>query len=137
RVREAKSLPIDPRLIVASPERVRHEDNREVLRLAPSKSIPGAGDETAHRVERKRARRPKVVHRDIVKADPAVGEPLLDPAVRLLAQRIGLDRSEEHTSELQSRGHLVCRLLLEKKKESCCRRIPRGRARSTVRHLTG
>src|SRR5439155_9932790 len=25
-------------------------------------------------------------------------------------------RSEEHTSELQSRGHLVCRLLLEKKK---------------------
>src|SRR5690625_5608660 len=28
-------------------------------------------------------------------------------------------RSEEHTSELQSRGHLVCRLLLEKKKERC------------------
>src|SRR5690625_5987438 len=27
------------------------------------------------------------------------------------------DRSEEHTSELQSRGHLVCRLLLEKKKD--------------------
>src|SRR5690625_6623885 len=27
-------------------------------------------------------------------------------------------RSEEHTSELQSRGHLVCRLLLEKKKEA-------------------
>src|SRR5690625_6955005 len=27
----------------------------------------------------------------------------------------GFPRSEEHTSELQSRGHLVCRLLLEKK----------------------
>src|SRR5690625_7975638 len=27
-------------------------------------------------------------------------------------------RSEEHTSELQSRGHLVCRLLLEKKKRT-------------------
>src|SRR5690625_5732491 len=27
-----------------------------------------------------------------------------------------VSRSEEHTSELQSRGHLVCRLLLEKKK---------------------
>src|SRR5207253_9099332 len=27
-------------------------------------------------------------------------------------------RSEEHTSELQSRGHLVCRLLLEKKKST-------------------
>src|SRR5437870_6665124 len=31
------------------------------------------------------------------------------------------ERSEEHTSELQSRGHLVCRLLLEKKKP-----IPNG-----------
>src|SRR5690625_5461837 len=30
--------------------------------------------------------------------------------------RIKEKRSEEHTSELQSRGHLVCRLLLEKKK---------------------
>src|SRR2546422_6973197 len=29
-----------------------------------------------------------------------------------------LDRSEEHTSELQSRLHLVCRLLLEKKKKN-------------------
>src|SRR3712207_9009435 len=29
-----------------------------------------------------------------------------------------LDRSEEHTSELQSRQYLVCRLLLEKKKNS-------------------
>src|SRR5207253_8462188 len=29
----------------------------------------------------------------------------------------GVHRSEEHTSELQSRGHLVCRLLLEKKKD--------------------
>src|SRR5690625_6071720 len=28
-----------------------------------------------------------------------------------------VSRSEEHTSELQSRGHLVCRLLLEKKKK--------------------
>src|SRR5439155_18554823 len=34
---------------------------------------------------------------------------------RGLGDRI-LPRSEEHTSELQSRGHLVCRLLLEKKK---------------------
>src|SRR5205809_5819376 len=39
-------------------------------------------------------------------------------------------RSEEHTSELQSRLHLVCRLLLEKKKQPVlwsllpCRRVP-------------
>src|SRR5690348_17934265 len=31
-------------------------------------------------------------------------------------------RSEEHTSELQSPVHLVCRLLLEKKKDAACRR---------------
>src|SRR2546422_4346579 len=47
-------------------------------------------------------------------------------------------RSEEHTSELQSRLHLVCRLLLEKKKKnkiidtytsriSCYRSLPRTR----------
>src|SRR3712207_8804258 len=30
------------------------------------------------------------------------------------------DRSEEHTSELQSRQYLVCRLLLEKKKQTAC-----------------
>src|SRR5207253_4483648 len=34
------------------------------------------------------------------------------------------DRSEEHTSELQSRGHLVCRLLLEKKKKHSIRPYP-------------
>src|SRR5437870_9766111 len=42
---------------------------------------------------------------------------------RLRGQEVPVDRppsagrSEEHTSELQSRGHLVCRLLLEKKKK--------------------
>src|SRR5690625_6436058 len=37
-------------------------------------------------------------------------------------------RSEEHTSELQSRGHLVCRLLLEKKKtKELESSIPAGR----------
>src|SRR5439155_21467042 len=53
-----------------------------------------------------------------VELDPVVAQ---DPALRLddprhrVAQ--GPARSEEHTSELQSRGHLVCRLLLDKKKE--------------------
>src|SRR2546422_2287877 len=35
-------------------------------------------------------------------------------------RRAQLGRSEEHTSELQSRLHLVCRLLLEKKKNNTC-----------------
>src|SRR5258708_24057273 len=34
---------------------------------------------------------------------------------------VGDDRSEEHTSELQSPDHLVCRLLLEKKKKKTMR----------------
>src|SRR5207342_3885013 len=37
--------------------------------------------------------------------------------VRRRHGRSGADRSEEHTSELQSRENLVCRLLLEKKKK--------------------
>src|SRR5690554_7547855 len=41
----------------------------------------------------------------------AIGWDSLAPSDRLL-----VSRSEEHTSELQSRPHLVCRLLLEKKK---------------------
>src|SRR2546422_4057233 len=38
------------------------------------------------------------------------------PAGTFRALHVKADRSEEHTSELQSRLHLVCRLLLEKKK---------------------
>src|SRR5260363_103585 len=37
---------------------------------------------------------------------------------RPVSRSMRLDRSEEHTSELQSPDHLVCRLLLEKKKEN-------------------
>src|SRR2546422_5973116 len=44
-------------------------------------------------------------------------EPLLAQRQGLECCRVGDARSEEHTSELQSRLHLVCRLLLEKKKK--------------------
>src|SRR3712207_7640211 len=37
---------------------------------------------------------------------------------------LGASRSEEHTSELQSRQYLVCRLLLEKKKKKSNRNSP-------------
>src|SRR5258707_11863260 len=39
-------------------------------------------------------------------------------ALQVLAGAHDVQRSEEHTSELQSRQYLVCRLLLEKKKKS-------------------
>src|SRR3712207_8933243 len=45
-------------------------------------------------------------------ADPPEGVP------RALRRVDAPDRSEEHTSELQSRQYLVCRLLLEKKKHA-------------------
>src|SRR5947208_12644898 len=49
--------------------------------------------------------------------DGAVHEGLHHDVLRV-ARRLGdLHRSEEHTSELQSPDHLVCRLLLEKKKK--------------------
>src|SRR5687768_18274930 len=48
-----------------------------------------------------------------------------EPGVETLAQagEDQLERSEEHTSELQSRLHLVCRLLLEKKKKKTRKHI--------------
>src|SRR3712207_8148350 len=51
----------------------------------------------------------------------APDEAAAEQAVRRVAEEAqaeGLVRSEEHTSELQSRQYLVCRLLLEKKKNT-------------------
>src|SRR3712207_7509667 len=56
------------------------------------------------------------VHDPATRNTPKAGDgtiPLDDDA----AATRGLSRSEEHTSELQSRQYLVCRLLLEKKKQ--------------------
>src|SRR5258708_21269735 len=46
--------------------------------------------------------------------DPAMTEDVL----QALVTHVASERSEEHTSELQSPDHLVCRLLLEKKKQT-------------------
>src|SRR2546422_3507227 len=65
-----------------------------------------------------RAGRVRVVHGDHRVVLPRQGHDVRQPG----------DRSEEHTSELQSRLHLVCRLLLEKKKDGsrsdCTERSP-------------
>src|SRR2546422_6859805 len=55
-------------------------------------------------------------------------------SIRLAVRRLreeARERSEEHTSELQSRLHLVCRLLLEKKKQTT-RATPRCRVYRTA-----
>src|SRR3712207_8801576 len=59
----------------------------------------------------------RVVGRVRVPAVPVRGARTHDPTATGGAAGL-LDRSEEHTSELQSRQYLVCRLLLEKKKTS-------------------
>src|SRR5258706_5970577 len=60
----------------------------------------------------------------------------IDPALQLILDTMGIypalvlsprwDRSEEHTSELQSLTNLVCRLLLEKKKRKQYNSVRRG-----------
>src|SRR3712207_3585322 len=55
----------------------------------------------------------------LVTTDRKAEELGLPVAGRLVSAAVaGVDRSEEHTSELQSRQYLVCRLLLEKKKKN-------------------
>src|SRR5687767_15423896 len=56
------------------------------------------------------------LHRARRAANRGRTDPDLRAGVRGLSKRAGHDRSEEHTSELQSLAYLVCRLLLEKKK---------------------
>src|SRR3712207_7664009 len=53
----------------------------------------------------------------LVRSDAAFAQLARDcgVSVEMVPVRIGASRSEEHTSELQSRQYLVCRLLLEKK----------------------
>src|SRR2546422_7712441 len=62
------------------------------------------------------------------------------PSCRSRNLRVGLcmtNRSEEHTSELQSRLHLVCRLLLEKKKKTIKNIVPRSEKHHTDLDRTG
>src|SRR2546422_8310509 len=57
-----------------------------------------------------------VIHQDVWRHDPDIRD--CQRRWRAGANAVETDlRSEEHTSELQSRLHLVCRLLLEKKKK--------------------
>src|SRR3989442_9442313 len=99
-----------------------------MIRRPPRSTLfPSTPLSRSHAVARRHARHVN----GVVNRDPkAGGFEMLDPFLAAAAGR-GLvhddvgrrrrsrdgERSEEHTSELQSRPHLVCRLLLEKKKK--------------------
>src|SRR5690554_7780836 len=73
----------------------------------------------AERAENLRLVQPKLVKEPQVKIEQGrhlVIENLISDPFVANDTHLDHDRSEEHTSELQSRPHLVCRLLLEKKK---------------------
>src|SRR5439155_23835030 len=77
--------------------------------------VPPELDRPGPAVRDARATQHDIPHAFVVRLRP----PGLRPATRPgpeQPRRPLVQRSEEHTSELQSRGHLVCRLLLEKKK---------------------
>src|SRR5690625_4182513 len=57
------------------------------------------------------------VREELFTAMHGVGAWVNNTRIRCSNTPVLAERSEEHTSELQSRGHLVCRLLLEKKKQ--------------------
>src|SRR3712207_7485882 len=76
-----------------------------LFRSAPAQ----AADAAEQRRERRRGGFHQLRHR--VRPSPRLDVLLAK------VQQMALDRSEEHTSELQSRQYLVCRLLLEKKKK--------------------
>src|SRR5258708_17588964 len=56
----------------------------------------------------------------------SIGTRFDSPPMKICTPVALLDRSEEHTSELQSPDHLVCRLLLEKKKPCTVALTKRG-----------
>src|SRR3712207_7599456 len=73
----------------------------------------------AHRpMQQNREPRAQLKHTWTAHLRPGSQEETVDKGESLQETVLGSLRSEEHTSELQSRQYLVCRLLLEKKKEA-------------------
>src|SRR5438270_9983430 len=85
-------------------------------RSAPHRSFPERqGIPAATQSKRAQNRVPEPV-RKLFPDSSGTGQP--DPRQRVRSHRFPMRRSEEHTSELQSQSNLVCRLLLEKKKNN-------------------
>src|SRR5690625_1284719 len=94
----------------------------EALTNNADKIIQKAGDKNV-RIASKSIRSVDVLKKLFSMSDQFQGIMNFTAEEALFLYEQGFDdllRSEEHTSELQSRGHLVCRLLLEKKTTHSC-----------------
>src|SRR3712207_8852032 len=88
----------------------------EIYTLSLHDALPISGrdhDRRAHELRVALARRLAALRQALVRVEVVA---VVGPDAVAHPFRVVLRRSEEHTSELQSRQYLVCRLLLEKKK---------------------
>src|SRR3712207_2548152 len=101
-----------------TPRKIGDDEIAETIRLTLETAPPGATHWSLRSMAKAVGYAPSTIHR-IWRAfglQPHRGKPSGDAeGVRAMPPR-----SEEHTSELQSRQYLVCRLLLEKKKHITC-----------------
>src|SRR5947209_18627774 len=104
-----RALDAEPRVLPAhQAAHARERQAVEAQRLAAAR---------AHHVNRPRRERDDALH-ELARRLRRVAEEPRRGRVEQFVQRGHAERSEEHTSELQSRQYLVCRLLLEKKKKT-------------------
>src|SRR2546422_4887756 len=97
--------------------RARTSIDMLLVRVETDAGLTGWGEAFGHRIfHATRAAIDTLVGPMFVGRDPSQILASHDEVQRVL-HGVGRNRSEEHTSELQSRLHLVCRLLLEKKKQ--------------------
>src|SRR5207253_5341372 len=108
----------------------REGTKRCILRVLQNEGdVPGrvqVGDKLHVKAQRKVSEFLQLGRRQRIRFNDGRGALVLKVPLELDGESIDLEkwirhqarRSEEHTSELQSRGHLVCRLLLEKKKKT-------------------
>src|SRR5207253_7035573 len=91
-------------------ERLREQQQAVALARSATNGVEAPAALRSRIEAQRRVRAVRLPRRPVLVAAAA------SAAVAVAVGVVVVSRSEEHTSELQSRGHLVCRLLLEKKK---------------------
>src|SRR5688500_19382689 len=123
-------MPASPGIVIGPVHLLLWEVPEVPNRIVPDESIPEEIARLHDSIEKAKQRLMQVKHRAERHAGPeeaAICEvqiailsdvELISSVETLIRQNLGAERSEEHTSELQSPCNLVCRLLLDKKKKN-------------------